>query len=147
MALFGAPVTHEDHVRRALLAALAIRRALGEADDRDAAIGHELQVRIGIHAGPVVFGAIGGNFRMDTAIGDTANLAARLQQAAEPGEILVSEAVRALAQGYARARTCRAADPEGQDRADPSLPPARRVTVALGPRCGNAGADDEFCRP
>ncbi len=101
MAVFGAPRTYEDHVRRALLAALGIRRALGDeggAADR----GLDLPVRIGIHSGPVVFGPIGGNFGMDTAIGDTANLAARLQQAAEPGKILVSETTWLSAQRYAR---------------------------------------------
>ena len=63
----------------------------------------DLPVRIGIHTGPVVFGPVGDNLRMDsTAIGDTANVAARLQQAAEPGTILLSEATCRLAQGYAR---------------------------------------------
>jgi class 3 adenylate cyclase/tetratricopeptide (TPR) repeat protein len=103
MALFGAPLTQEDHVRRALLAALAIRRAVsGEGAEADGDRGLDLQIRIGIHSGPVVFGAIGGGFRIETAIGDTANVAARLEQAAEPGAILLSEAVRTLAQGYAR---------------------------------------------
>jgi class 3 adenylate cyclase/tetratricopeptide (TPR) repeat protein len=103
MALFGAPLTQEDHVRRALLAALAIRRAVsGEGAEAGGYRGLDLQIRIGIHTGPVVFGAIGGSFRMETVIGDTANLAARIQQAADPGTILVSGTVRALAQGYAR---------------------------------------------
>src|SRR6267143_4765333 len=103
MALFGAPVTYEDHVQRALLAAIAIQRALsGESDlaDRQRL---DLPIRIGIHTGPVVFGPIGANLPMDnTVIGDTANVAARLQQAAEPGAILLSEAPYRLVQGYAR---------------------------------------------
>jgi len=58
---------------------------------------------MGIHSGPVIFGSIGDRLPMDhTVIGDTANIAARLQQAAEPGTILVSEATRLLAQGFAR---------------------------------------------
>jgi len=62
-----------------------------------------LPVRIGINSGPVVFGPVGGDLAMDpTAIGDTANVAARLQQAAEPGTILLSEATRLLAQDFAR---------------------------------------------
>src|SRR6266481_2538604 len=102
MALFGAPLTHEDHVRRALLAALAIQRALDEREAADPERS-ELTVRIGVHTGPVVFGPVADNLSMDyTVIGDTANVAARLQQAAEPGTILVSEATRLLAQGYAR---------------------------------------------
>ena len=103
MALFGAPFTHEDHVRRALLAALAIQRTLPEGDSTADPERSELTVRIGIHTGPVVFGPITENLPMDyTVIGDTANVAARLEQAAEPGTILVSEATRLLAQGYAR---------------------------------------------
>ena len=103
MALFGAPVTQEDHVQRALLAALAIQRALGGSEDTSGAEKLELPVRIGIHTGPVVFGPIADRFPMDyTAIGDTANIAARLQQAAEPATILLSEATYELAQSYAR---------------------------------------------
>ena len=96
MALFGAPVTQEDHVQRALLAALAIQRALGGRD-------MNLSVRMGINTGPVVFGPVGNTLAMDpTVIGDTANLAARVQQAAEPSTILLSEATYRLAHSYAR---------------------------------------------
>ena len=56
LALFGAPLTHEDHVRRALLAALAIQRVLSGRAERD---GLDLPVRIGLHTGPVVFGPLG----------------------------------------------------------------------------------------
>ncbi len=101
LALFGAPLTYEDHVRRALLAALAIQRALsGVGAGRG---GLELPVRIGVHTGPVVFGPLGDAMRLDyTVIGPTANVAARLQAAAEPGTIVVSEAVGRSAEGYAR---------------------------------------------
>src|ERR1700756_1832532 len=102
MALFGAPVTQEDHVQRALLAALAIQRALSGTEDSRGADNLELPVRIGIHSGPVVFGPVADRFPMDyTAIGDTANVAARIQQAAEPATILLSEATYELAQSYA----------------------------------------------
>lgn len=104
LALFGAPATHEDHVRRALLAALAIRDAIGAS--RSPPGGRQwpkLQLRIGVHTGLVVFGSVGGSLRMDpTVIGDTANIGARLQAAAEPGTILLSEETRRLAEGYAR---------------------------------------------
>ena len=102
LALFGAPLAHEDHVRRALLAAVAIRQALGN-DETGSGDRLNLPVRMGIHSGPVIFGSIGDRLPMDhTVIGDTANIAARLQQAAEPGTILVSDATRLLAQGFAR---------------------------------------------
>jgi class 3 adenylate cyclase/tetratricopeptide (TPR) repeat protein len=102
MAVFGAPRTEEDHVRRALLAALGIRQALGGEGDASENGRLELPVRIGVHSGPVVYGPVSGNFAMETVIGDTANLAARLQQSAEPGAILLSEATRLAAQSYAR---------------------------------------------
>jgi class 3 adenylate cyclase/tetratricopeptide (TPR) repeat protein len=105
MAVFGAPVTQEDHVQRALLAALGIQRALTGTGDPLAAAGVKLNlpVRIGIHTGSVVFGPIADGLPMDdTIIGDTANLAARLQQAAEPATILLSEATYRLAQSYVR---------------------------------------------
>ena len=97
MALFGAPLAHEDHARRAALAALGLARALR---DRPVAVapGTEvsLTIRMGLHTGFVVVGAIGDNLRMDyTAVGDTTHLAARLQQVAEPGVILASEATSA----------------------------------------------------
>ena len=102
MAVFGAPLTHEDHVRRALLAALGIQRVL-EAGEKPDPERSDLAVRIGIHTGPVVFGPIAEKLPMEyTVIGDTANVAARLEQAAEPGTILVSEAVWQAAEGYAR---------------------------------------------
>src|SRR5438132_5561879 len=104
MAVFGAPVTQEDHVQRALLAALGIQRALSGAAAPLLAQGKDkldLPVRIGIHTGSVVFGPIADGLSMDdTVIGDTANLAARLQQAAEPGTILLSEVTYRLAQSY-----------------------------------------------
>jgi tetratricopeptide (TPR) repeat protein len=78
------------------LAALAIRRALG-AEER-----LNLSLRIGIHTGPVVFAPVADSFRMETAIGNTANIAARLQTSAEPGTILLSEATYLGAEGYAR---------------------------------------------
>jgi class 3 adenylate cyclase/tetratricopeptide (TPR) repeat protein len=102
MALFGAPLAYEDHARRAVLAALGIRGAIASQQAQfGLPAGLHLSVRIGLHTGPVVVGSIGDNLRMDyTAIGDTTNLAARLQQAATPGQILVSEATARLVEGY-----------------------------------------------
>jgi class 3 adenylate cyclase/tetratricopeptide (TPR) repeat protein len=94
MALFGAPLAHEDHARRAALAALGIHQNLAlMRADVEHQHGVELSLRMGLNTGSVVVGSIGDNLRMDyTAIGDTTNLAARMQQLAAPGEICVTEA-------------------------------------------------------
>src|SRR5262249_31646622 len=102
MSLFGAPVAHEDHERRAILSALGILQALHSRQrrERDWA-GRELHIRIGLNSGLVVVGRIGNNVRDDfTAVGDTTNFAARLQQEAEPDTILASEAVVRPIQAY-----------------------------------------------
>ena len=89
MALFGAPIAHEDHARRAVLAAIAVKER------------SEIDVRIGINSGSVVVGAIGDDLRMEyTASGDTTVLAARLHGAAHPGDVLVSTACAGYLDGY-----------------------------------------------
>src|SRR4029434_4192775 len=102
MALFGAPIAHEDHARRAVFAALALQRTLQEAD-LGKPYGEECTFRIGLNSGLVVVWSSGDNLRMDySAIGDTTNLAARLQQLAEPGDILISESTTRLVQDAVR---------------------------------------------
>ncbi len=102
MALFGAPVAHEDHPVRAVHAALGLQRALASyRDELRAQRGIEFQVRMGLNTGAVVVGKIGDNLRMDyTAVGDTTNLAARLLALAEPGQILVSEDIAKVVGPY-----------------------------------------------
>jgi class 3 adenylate cyclase/tetratricopeptide (TPR) repeat protein len=102
MALFGAPIAHEDSPRRAVHAALGIQRALRTLSaDLQREGGLAIEMRIGINTGPVVVGKIGDDLRMDyTAVGDTTNLAARLQQTARPGSIRVSEATHRLIGGF-----------------------------------------------
>jgi class 3 adenylate cyclase/tetratricopeptide (TPR) repeat protein len=102
MALFGAPLALEDAPRRAVSAALAIQRALGPfAETIRQRHDSEFRMRIGINTGQVVVGSIGDDLRMDyTAIGDTTNLAARLEQRALPGTILISEVTHNLVSGY-----------------------------------------------
>ena len=102
MALFGAPVAHEGHARRAALAALEMQRALtAYREDLRTRRGIEFRVRMGLNTGLVVVGAIGDNLRMDyTAVGDTTNVAARMQQMAQPGQIVVADATRRLIEPY-----------------------------------------------
>ncbi len=102
MALFGAPIAHEDHAKRAVLAALGMQQALRQHKE---GISASLQIRIGLNTGLVVVGAIGDNLRMDyTAVGDTTNLAARLQQVADPGQVVISETTQRLVAGYCHTR-------------------------------------------
>jgi class 3 adenylate cyclase/tetratricopeptide (TPR) repeat protein len=93
MALFGAPIAHEDAPRRAVHAALGIQRALRDySRELEQSGGPAMRMRIGLNTGPVVVGRIGDDLRMDyTAVGDTTNLAARMQQNARPGSVVVSE--------------------------------------------------------
>ena len=102
MALFGAPLAHEDHAQRACYAALAIQKDLAEYGRKvKKDFGREFQMRIGLNSGPVVVGSIGDDLHMDyTAIGDTINLAARVEQAGTPGEVWLSHETRGLIQGY-----------------------------------------------
>jgi class 3 adenylate cyclase len=106
MALFGAPIAHEDHARRALHASLEIQRGFSDYADRlRGERGLSFQARLGLNSGPVIVGAIGDDLRMDyTAQGLTTNLAARMQQAADPGSILVATSTYRLAEGYFRFR-------------------------------------------
>lgn len=93
LAFFGAPLAHEDDPERAIRAALEIRRAMVEYAGALSAEGSvdELRIRLGINTGLVVVGQIGSDLHMEyLAVGDTVNLAARMQSAAEPNEIMIS---------------------------------------------------------
>jgi len=107
MALFGAPLALEDHARRGVLAALALHESLRASQEDFGRLQAEvspepprqIQVRTGCNTGIVMVGSIGDNLRMDyTAVGDTTNLAARLQQLAVPGTILMSDTTARLVQ-------------------------------------------------
>src|SRR5271166_2668924 len=102
MALFGAPIAHEDAPRRAVHAALAIQRALGSfGKDLEQRSGLVVQMRIALNTGIVVVGRITDDLRMDyTAIGDTINLASRLQSAARPTSVVISEATHKAIEGF-----------------------------------------------
>jgi class 3 adenylate cyclase len=102
MALFGAPVAHEDHAQRACYAALSILRTMEEYGVKIAKeTGVDFNIRMGINTGAVIVGAIGDDLRMDyTAVGDTTNLAARIQQAAQPGDVWISRNTQSIISGF-----------------------------------------------
>ncbi len=102
MALFGAPLAHEDHANRACHAALLIEKAMNRYSEKvHKEYGVAFKMRIGLNSGPVIVGAIGDNLRMDyTAVGETTNLAARMESLAQPGSVLVSENTHHLAKDY-----------------------------------------------
>ena len=106
MALFGAPVAHEDHALRACYAALRTQEAIGRfAAEVQALAGSTILVRIGINSGEVLVRSIAGDLHMDyTAIGETTHLAAKIEQIAEPGSIYVTSQVMRLVEGYIQAR-------------------------------------------
>jgi len=102
MALFGAPVAHEDHAQRACHAALSIQEAIGEYGEKlRKDRGVEFKMRIGLNSGPVIVGSIGDDLRMDyTAVGDITNLAARMESMASPGAILLSGGTHRLVRDF-----------------------------------------------
>jgi class 3 adenylate cyclase/tetratricopeptide (TPR) repeat protein len=104
MALFGAPLAHEDHALRACYAALAMQGAMGEyTEEVRRAYGLELRIRVGLNSGEVVVRAIGNDLHMDySAVGQTTHLAARMEQLATPGSIRLTAATLRLVEGLVR---------------------------------------------
>ncbi len=102
MAVFGAPIAHEDHALRASYAALAMQQAIREySEEVRRSHGVEVRLRIGLNSGEVVVGAIGSDLRMDyTAVGQTTHLAARMEQLATPGSIRLTAETLRLAEGF-----------------------------------------------
>jgi len=104
MALFGAPLAHEDHALRACYAALTMQAAMrAYADEVRRAQGLELRIRVGLNSGEVVVRAIGNDLHMDySAVGQTTHLAARMEQLAAPGSIRLTAATLRLVEGLVR---------------------------------------------
>jgi class 3 adenylate cyclase/predicted ATPase len=102
MALFGAPLAHEDHAVRACYAALRMQGSVAQyAEGVFRSHGVPVQIRVGLNSGEVVVRAIGSDLHMDyTAVGQTTHLAARMEQMATPGTILLAPATLQLAEGY-----------------------------------------------
>jgi class 3 adenylate cyclase len=101
MALFGAPIAHEDHARRACHAALDLRDALGDYASVLAARGLGFAVRMGLNSGEVVLGRIGDDLHVEyTALGHTVGLAARMEQMAAPGTVYLTEHTARFVDGW-----------------------------------------------
>jgi class 3 adenylate cyclase/tetratricopeptide (TPR) repeat protein len=102
MALLGAPVAHEDHAVRACYAALTMQAALRRyADEVRRSHGLVVQARVGLNSGEVVVRAIGSDLHMDySAVGQATHLAARMEQLASPGSILLTAATLRLVEGF-----------------------------------------------
>jgi len=102
MALFGAPLAHEDHAVRACYAALRMQGVVRRySDELRHAQGVEVQIRVGLNSGDVVVRSIGSDLRMDyTAVGQTTHLAARMEQLAAPGSIRLTAETLQLAEGF-----------------------------------------------
>ena len=102
MALFGAPLAHEDHAVRACYAALRMQESVKTyADEVRRSHAAVVKIRVGLNSGEVVVRAIGSDLHMDyTAVGQTTHLAARMEQLADPGAIMVTPDTLALAEGY-----------------------------------------------
>ena len=106
MALFGAPITIEDAPQRAIRSAYAIHREIStfsEKIKKKIQEIPELKMRIGVHTGPVVVGTLGNDLRVEfKAVGDTVNLASRMETLAKPGTTFVTEAMFKLTEGFFR---------------------------------------------
>src|SRR5687767_4982274 len=102
MALFGAPIAHEDHAVRACYAALRMQESVKKyAEEVRRSQGVEIQIRVGLNSGAVVVRSVGSDLRMDyTAVGQTTHLAARMEQLATPGSIRLTADTLRLAEGY-----------------------------------------------
>ena len=101
MALFGAPLAHEDHALRACYAALAMQAAMRDyTEEMRRTHGLEVRIRVGLNSGEVVVRAIGNDLHMDySAVGQTTHVAARMEQLAAPGSIRLTAATLRLVEG------------------------------------------------
>ena len=106
MALFGAPLAHEDHAVRACYAALRMQESVHRyAEVVRRAEGVPIQIRVGLNSGEVVVGAIGNDLKMDyTAVGQTVHFASRMEQMATPGSVLMTTDTLRLAEGYVQVK-------------------------------------------
>ena len=145
VAVFGVPVLHEDDALRALSAATEMLAAVETLNDElRGLIGVEIGIRIGVNTGEVVAAEDASSGQV-LAAGEAVNVAARFQQHAAPGQIILGPVTRALTAGDDRRRLGRRAHPQGQGRASARLAPARaalarRQPVSPSSRCRSSDA-------
>ena len=133
MALFGAPLAHEDHAVRACYAALRMQElVMRYAEEARRAHGVNVQIRVGLNSGEVVVRSIGSDLHMDyTAVGQTTHLAGRMEQLASPGSILLTPIHPGARRGLRRGQGARSRAGQG----------ARRARGGLRDDGGGPGAD------
>src|SRR2546425_453414 len=153
MALFGAPLAHEDHAVRACYAALRMQETVKRhAEEVRRTVGVPIHIRVGLNSGEVVVRSIGNDLHMDyTAVGLTTHLAARMEQLADPGAIMITPETLALVEGYVEVKSLGPVPVKGL--ADPvevyegtGAGPARTKLQAAA-RCGRprfVGRDSEL---
>jgi len=146
LAYFGAPRAHEDDPERAVLAALEMRRDVGEYSARLRAERgiSELPVRIGINSGLAVLGDASGTGIEYTAMGDAVNVAARLQTAAEPGAILIGEATRKQVEPFFELRPLGALEVKGRSAPVAAFEVMSRRAAAMRTRVPFVGREREL---
>jgi class 3 adenylate cyclase len=148
MALFGAPLAHEDHAVRACYAALRMQEVVEQyADEVWRSQNVRVQIRVGLNSGEVVVRSIGSDLRMDyTAVGQTTHLAARMEQLATPGSILLAPDTLQLAEGYVQVRPLGPVQVKGLG--DPvEVYELLGAGMALTPASGRGTGADEVRRP
>ena len=120
MALFGAPIALEDAPQRAIRSAMAIHREITRFNDRMRQEKREfppVKMRIGIHTGPVVVGTLGNDLRVEfKAVGDTVNLASRMESLAEPGTTYISEDTFKITEGLFRVEALGEKEIKGKEK-------------------------------
>jgi class 3 adenylate cyclase/tetratricopeptide (TPR) repeat protein len=153
MALFGAPVAHEDHAMRACYAALRMHRSVAQhAEELRRHQGVDMQIRVGINSGDVVVRSIGNDLNVEySAVGQTTHLAARMEQLARPGTTLITEATRRLADRYVEVTSHGPVPIKGLKQAVEvfelrGATPASRLQATTGALSRFLGRDDELSR-
>jgi len=132
MAVFGAPVAHEDDPERAVRAGLAMQGAMEEINkDIDVAADVSFLLRVGINSGDVLAGQVGDGY---TVIGDTVNVAARLQAAARPGSVTVGEMTHRLTRGTIEYEQLEPLALKGKTEPVPAWEAARLLVSGTGTR-------------